>query len=424
MTPELALGLGRACADQAASILVGHDARTTGPGLARAFAAGALAGGAEVHNAGIAPTPTIAFGARDHELGVVITASHNPAPDNGFKFWRPDGAALDEAGRKRILAALGTPPELAAWNAVGRIREAHGLTQAYLEQLLATHGPLADDPRIVVDPGNGAASALTPELITRAGARTIALNATPDGTFPARPSEPTATNLAQLSATVQATEAVCGLANDGDADRCVAVDETGRVISGDQTIVLLAKALEAQTIAVPVNTSRLVWDALPDTRIEVTPVGDAHVSEHLARIQGAYGGEPSGAHILPSVSLCPDGPHAALVLAHLAAEHGGLAELVDALPRYETRRESIPCPEATKQAAMARIHTSLSAQGEVQALDGVRLDTDDGWVLVRPSGTEPKLRITAEAQDPAGADGLLAMAQGVVDQALHEVAPS
>jgi phosphoglucosamine mutase len=420
--PELALGLGQATATLAEEILVGRDARTTSPALEQAFAAGAIAGGARVHRAGLAATPLVGFGARDVDVGVVVTASHNPPADNGVKFFSEDGSAIDESRRKRLLSALRDLPELPDWEQASRARSTPNLADDYREAVLDEVGPISGRPRILVDPGNGAASHLSPQLLREAGADVLTLNATPDGTFPARPSEPVPENLSDLAAITEATDAVLGIAHDGDADRVVAVDEHGDVLQGDHVIVLLARALRADAIAVPIDTSRLVWEALDDVEIEVTPVGDSFVSERLKRTRGDFGGEPSGAMVFPDVSFTPDGVHAAVRLAQLAGRHGGIAGLVDELPSYATVRESLECPEHVKQPAMAQVQDELQAVGDTTSLDGVRVDTDEGWALVRPSGTEPKLRITAEADNGQEARGVFNLVEGIARQAIAEVA--
>lgn len=422
ITPELALRIGRALAGTTDSVVLARDARTTGPTIENALVSGITAGGATVDRMGVAPTPALAHAVREGERGVMVTASHNPAPDTGFKLFTPGGASLGANDRNRLLALIRDPPMDETWEDVGEVRQAPGRVDDYVDAVLKVSGPLEARPRVVVDTGNGAASDVAPRILREAGASVLTLNATPDGTFPGRPSEPTPENIADLAAVTAATDAICGFAHDGDGDRIVAVDEDGRVLNGDQVIVLLAQAMHVGSIAVPVDTSSLVWDALPDVDVEVTPVGDAYVSQRLKETMGDLGGEPSGAVILPETSLCPDGPHAALILARLAARHGGLGDLVDDLPAYATLRESVECPEPAKQTAMARISDKLNELGEIETQDGVRMETDDGWALVRPSGTEPKLRITAEASTEPEAERLMTLVRGIVNESLHEVA--
>jgi phosphoglucosamine mutase len=420
--PTLALALGQATATLADDVIVGRDPRTTSSSLEQAFVAGATAGGARVRSLGVAATPLVGYGAREADVGVIVTASHNPAADNGFKFFSEDGSAIDDSRRKRLLSALRGLPELPGWEEATEVAQAPGVVDGYKRAIIDEVGPLSGDPRIVVDPGHGAASHLSPQLLRDAGARPLTVNATPDGTFPGRPSEPRPEHLEHLSAVTEATDAIAGIAHDGDADRLVAVDENGRMLQGDHVIVLLARSLRADAIAVPIDTSRLVWEALEDVDIEVTPVGDTYISERVERTHGDFGGEASGAMIFPGVSLTPDGPHAAVRLAQIADRHDGLADLVDEMPSYATVRESLDCPETAKQPAMAQIQDELEAVGDTTSLDGVRVDTDDGWALVRPSGTEPKLRITAEADTDTEARGVFNLVEGIARQSVAEVA--
>lgn len=420
INPSLALDIGHAAAQMADTVVIARDARTTGPALEHALKSGLLNAGADVTTLGMAPTPILAYAARDHDLGIVITASHNPAPDNGFKFWNPDGSALRGEDRDTILQHLQNPPPSTGWDDAGTLTHDETTATAYQDQLLDQHGPLEGNPRILIDPGNGATSHLSPRLLREAGASVMTLNAHPDGTFPSRPSEPNPENLRNLAQATKQTDAILGLAHDGDGDRVAAVTEDGHVLQGDHLIVLLARALHAQKIAVPVNTSRLVWDALPDTTIETTRVGDTFISETLHTTQGDFGGEPSGSMVFPQTTLCPDGLHAALLIAHIAARHDGLTTLLEDLPTYATHRDALPCPNHEKERAMERIQPRLETLGEITTLDGVRLDTDEGWALVRPSGTEPKIRITAEAKNDADAEHLITLLHDIAEQALHE----
>lgn len=399
-TPELALALGRAVAATKRSVVVGRDARATGPALESALIAGLLAGGADVARAGVLPTPALAYAARRHDAGIVVTASHNPAPDNGFKLWEPDGRAAGSAERKRIEAALASAPPGAAWHDVGRVTEAPHAVREHIDRILDIVGPLARRLRVVLDCGNGAASAESPEMLRRLGCDVVTLNAQPDGHFPGRPSEPSEENLAALRKAVVATGADLGVAHDGDADRCMVVTHTGRYVTGDDLLLLFAKhhaaAQPGATIACPVDASRTIEDA-SGCRVVRTKVGDAFVSERLAELGGAFGGEASGAWIFPRMSYCPDGPLAAALVCAMAAERP-IEERVAELPRYPLWRHAWRIED--RAGAMARFREALG-DGKLNELDGLRADYDDGWILVRPSGTEPKLRVTCEGVDDA-----------------------
>jgi phosphoglucosamine mutase len=217
-----------------------------------------------------------------------------------------------------------------------------------------------------------------------------------------------------LKSTVKATGADLGIAHDGDADRMVAVDNQGRYVSGDKMLAFFAIREARKAIAVPVDTSRVVDDLLVGIEITRTRVGDVYVAEALKKIGGDFGGEPSGAWIFPEVSLCPDGIYAAARLVEIVEKEGELGRLLDSIPEYPVKRGAFPCRNRNK--AMVQIIEKLKKLGEINAMDGVRVDLDDGWILVRPSGTEPKIRITVESNGRC--EELYNMAFGIVKGAI------
>ncbi|MHB8605984.1 MAG: phosphoglucosamine mutase [Thermoplasmatota archaeon] len=423
-TPELALALGRALGARRRRVLVGHDARLSSPALEHALVAGLLSSGAEVARAGLAPTPAIAFAGRAYDASVVITASHNPAPDNGFKLWNPDGRAFDADERAEMEAALdAAPPALAEWNELRTATFAPDVVASHAAAIRERVGPLARRLRVVLDCGNGAGSVETPALLAALGCDVVTLNAQPDGRFPGRASEPSEENLRELVATVRASGADLGLAHDGDADRCVAVADDGRYVTGDELLCLLATRETRTRAAVPVDASLAVEDVLAARGASVvrTRVGDAYVSEACAAHHCEFGGEASGAWIFPSFSYCPDGPLAAATVCAIVAREGPLGKLVAALPRYPILRVARPVAEAHKAAVLSSATARLSELGSVTRLDGVRVETSDGWVLVRASGTEPKIRVTAEARRESDAKRLLAAGLAALDAAVAAV---
>jgi len=405
-TPELALALGRAVGASRKRVLVGRDARATGPLLESAAVAGLLAAGADVALGGVAPTPALAFAGRAFDAALVITASHNPAADNGFKLWEPDGRAFGDRERRDVETNLKAPLRGASWDEVGRAETMRGVIEDHVARILDAVGPLPRKLRVVLDCGNGAAHREGPMLLRALGCEVVTLNAQPDGHFPGRPSEPSEENLAALRQAVVASGADLGLAHDGDADRCMAVTHTGRFVTGDELLLLFAREYAGSTIACPVDASRAIEDA-SGCRVVRTPVGDAHVSERVAALQGAFGGEASGAWIFPEVSYCPDGPHAAARLCHMVAQRGPLESQLTDLPRYPLWRHAWKLTPPDVAPLVARFADALS-DGKLTTLDGVRADYDEGWILVRASGTEPKVRVTVEARDAAGLDALKA----------------
>ena len=404
-------------------VVLGRDGRETGAVLADALAAGARGCGATVCRHGRVATPTLARSVswQDADAGVVVTASHNPPPDNGFKFWTPSGMAFDRARRDGLEAAIdGDEGTTAAWDDVGETARVGDATARHRAAVREAVAPV-DDLSVVVDVGNGAGG-VTVDALRALGATVETLNAEVDGRFPARASEPTAAACGSLCAHVAATDADLGVAHDGDADRTMAVDETGRFVGGDELLALFAAAAldgsDGGRVAVPVDTSLLVADAVADAggTTERTPVGDVFVAEAARAADVVFGGEPSGAWIWPDETLCPDGPLAACRLASVVDERGPLSALLDRFDAYPIRRTSVET--GAKAAVMDRVAERIHATyDDVSTLDGVRVDHDDGWVLIRASGTQPLVRITAEAHEPERADDLLAAAAATVEAA-------
>jgi phosphoglucosamine mutase len=416
---DLALRLGLATGATCRRLLVGHDPRLTSPLLTQAFVAGALSAGAAVDLAGPAATPSIAYGAREYEAGVAVTASHNPAPDNGFKFWNPDGSAWLPDQEDRLEAALERESPRAAWDRLATPRPRTDVTARHAEAILRFVGPLTG--RVVLDCGHGAGGYLSPGLFREAGLEVDLLHGEPDGRFPGRPSEPTPENLVRLRERCRATRS-WGIAHDGDADRMVPVDPQGEVVPPERVLVALALHLGAKRIATPVDASLALARALAGVEWVYTRVGDAHVSAAVRTQSGDFGAETSGTYVVPKFSYAPDGPLAALLF--LRAQREGLAD--------EATRRLGPVYRRTEKVALGAVHRDalraalarLGVAGHERAtrVDGLRVDGPGGWVLVRPSGTEPIARITAEGGTPQAAEILLSRGRGLLQSALAAAA--
>ncbi|WP_435362214.1 phosphoglucosamine mutase [Haloarchaeobius sp. DFWS5] len=428
VTSDLALSVGRAVASAGYDrVVVGRDTRETGTILRDAIVAGLRECGTDVVWVGVAATPTVARAIETHDAdaGVVITASHNPAPDNGIKLWNPSGQAFDTAQREEITRRVEEDDvELVDWEGIGSYEEAAGATGAHAETLRGV-ADVVSDLSVVVDVGNGA-GAVTADVLHDLGCDVETLNGQPDGRFPGRPSEPTAENCEALTQLVAASDADLGIAHDGDADRMMAVTGDGEFVAGDVLLALFARdaAGEGERVAAPLNTSLAVDDALAEVGATVThtPVGDVYVAEAATADDVPFGGEPSGAWIWSDQTLCPDGPMAAVTLVELVSRRGSLSDLVAEIETYPIRRDSVETDD--KAGVMAQVEDALRERyDEVDDLDGVRVDTGDGWFLVRPSGTQPLVRITAEARSDERADELFSDAKALVEaQAGHAVA--
>jgi phosphoglucosamine mutase len=389
------------------NIIVGRDTRTTGDAMKHAVMAGLLASGAKCADAGITPTPTLAYATREFDAGVMITASHNPPEYNGLKLLNRDGSSFDALQQAQIENALsGEAENKLVWGEARQGSLYPNAVENHINAILP-YFPPGRNVKIVVDAGCGAAAEVTPKLLTKMGYDVIALNCYHSGFFP-RGIEPNEENLKELCKAVKKNGAAAGIAHDGDADRMMAVDEKGRFITGDKLLAVLIRAVGAKDAVTTLDASMVIDDI--GIKIRRTKIGDTWVSEEL-RKGGDFGGETAGAWIFPKISLCPDGIYAAAVLASLAAENR-LAELVNAVKVYPLVRGSTD----SEDVSLEKLEAGLMALQplKVSKIDGFKLDFNDGWLLVRPSGTEPKIRLTAEAKTKA-------KAQQYYDQALAAI---
>ncbi|HDQ07353.1 MAG TPA: phosphopentomutase/phosphoglucosamine mutase [Methanoculleus sp.] len=400
---DICLQVGQILGNGKGTVVLGRDARTTGPVLAQAFSAGVLGSGGTVWDGGVAPTPTVAFTARRASAGAMITASHNPEQYNGVKLFNPDGSSFFLSQQSEIeetIAGAVYPPVTGDGCVYHR-----DIIGPHRDAILETIS-LPSKSSVVLDCGNGAGSVITPGLIGAAGGRCIAVNANVCGRF-ARPSEPLEANLSHLPALVRQHGATCGIAHDGDADRMMGFDAKGRYISGDMMLMLFAEWLGAKRVVTTTDASMAIGEV---AEVERTPVGDSFVSERLAS-WGDFGGEPSGSWIFPKHSLCPDGIYAAGLFAMIAAEWD-VAEWCDKAPRYPVLRDSVRCADAA---------AVMGALGAASPTIGLRLEQEKGWILIRASGTEPKVRITVEAQTPGDAKKYLETGHSLLHKGITKI---
>ena len=282
---------------------------------------------------------------------------------------------------------------VAPWSEFKQNQLRSGAVEQHLQRILQDF-PHKLKLKVVVDCGGGAASVITPYLLRELGCEVITLNCHPSGFFP-RGIEPVESNLEELLKTTRESGAALGIAHDGDADRMMAVDDRGRFIPGDKLLVIFARAIQAKDVVTTIDASMAIDEM--DFKVRRTRVGDTAVSEAL-RNGGDFGGEPSGSWIFPGVSLCPDGIYAAAQLTAIASQQK-LSELVDSIPAYPLLRGSVNSEGIT----MSALESSLTAMEplSVSRVDGIKLNFEDGWLLIRASGTEPKIRLTAEAKNEA-----------------------
>jgi phosphoglucosamine mutase len=391
---NLAFRAGLAVGKNYGNVVVGRDTRTSGDVMKHAVTSGLLAAGARCSDAGVVPTPTLAFITREYDAGVMITASHNPPEYNGLKLLNPDGSSFDSVQQALMEEAiLEESPELARWEDIKHSSIHDGAVEHHIESILPNF-PADLKLKVVVDAGCGAASLVTPQLLQRLGCEVITLNCYPSGFFP-RGIEPTETNLKALIKAVKESGADLGIAHDGDADRMMAVDGRGTFVSGDRLLAIFAWAVVAKEVVTTLDASMAIEEM--GFSVRRTRVGDTYVSEEL-RNGGNFGGETSGSWIFPNISLCPDGIYAAAQIVAIACQQR-LPELVDSVPCYPLLRGSV----SSDGVVMSSLEPRLMAMepSSVSNIDGIKLNFEDGWLLVRTSGTEPKIRLTAEAKSEA-----------------------
>jgi phosphoglucosamine mutase len=401
LTVDLVERLGRAATvwSGRGRVFVGRDTRASGPELEEAFAAGVVSAGGSAILAGVLPTPAVALLALD--LGVVISASHNPPEFNGVKFFDRDGQKLTDAAEEEIEALLDAPA-----TGGGEVDRIDVATDSYLEHVVERFGSDLTGLKIGVDCANGAYAGLAPKAFEELGAQVVAVGDAPDGHNINLGCG--ATDLALLQETVVREGLDLGVAFDGDGDRMLAVDADGNAVDGDQIVAILALHLGVDMVAVTTMTNlgfhRLM--AEHDVRVVTTDVGDRYVLEALRREGGVLGGEQSGHVIYLRDHVTGDGLASALLLCR-ALEGRTLAEAAAAMPKYPQVKENFPArgrkPSEELLSEVERVNAELG---------------DKGRVLVRRSGTESLIRVLAEAETQAEAEDLSARIRALVRREL------
>jgi phosphoglucosamine mutase len=401
LTPELIEQLGKAATlwSKGGRVFVGRDTRASGPELEEAFARGIVEAGGNAVLAGVLPTPAVALLALD--LGVVVSASHNPPEYNGIKVFDRDGQKLTDSAEEEIESLLD-----AEGPGTGEIDRVGVATDSYLEHITERFGSDLSGLRLVVDCANGAYSAIAPKAFEQLGAQVTAIGAEPDGTNINVGCG--ATDLSLLQRTVLTGDFDLGVAFDGDGDRMLAVDANGAAVDGDQILAILADHLGVDLVAVTVMTNYGFHRFAEERgiRLVTTDVGDRYVLEALRREGGVLGGEQSGHIIYLKDHVTGDGLAAALLLC-AALDHRTLAEAAGVLPRF---------PQVKKNVRVATKSFSDELLAEIQRVNG-ELD-GSGRILVRPSGTEPVVRVLAEAENPLKAQELCARISALVTREL------
>ncbi len=409
LTAELALALGAAAARRLASsdgpgrqvAVIGRDPRASGEMLEAAVVAGLTSVGVDALRVGVLPTPAVAYltGAYDADFGVMISASHNPMPDNGIKVFGPGGHKLDDGTEDQIEELVSAGPGLRPAGAgIGRVIDAGDAAERYLRHVGKASTLRLDGLTVVVDCAHGAASSVAPRAYRAAGARVIAINADPDGLNINDGCG--STHLHGLRAAVTAHGADLGLAHDGDADRCLAIDAGGNVVDGDAIMVVLALAMQeageltSNTLVTTVMSNLGLHLAMRSAGIGVrtTGVGDRYVLEELRAGDFSLGGEQSGHIVMPALGSTGDGIVTGLRLMTRMVQTGSsLADLASAMQTLPQVLINVTVADKSTAAAAPSVRTAVAdAEAELG---------DTGRILLRPSGTEPMIRVMVEAPD-------------------------
>jgi len=414
LTPELALKMGMSFATlvKDGTLVVGCDGRSSSEMIKNSFISGVISCGVNVIDIGMVPTPVVMFATKTLKTkgGIMITASHNPPEYNGIKFLEPNGMGLKKEKESIIEEIIKKEDfNLRNWKEIGEIEKKNILSDYFKEILSFINKEKIENLKIVIDCGNGVGSLTLPYLLEKVGCRVITLNSHIDGAFPGRGSEPTPENLKSLGEIVKRTNSDFGVALDGDADRAIFVDEKGNFIQGDRSLALIIKNFiknREENVVTTVSTSHVIDDVVGE-RIIKTKIGDLIVARKLLECGGIIGGEESGGVIFPEFVPGKNGDLATLKMAEIISENKKpLSKLIDELPKYYQYKEKIPCENKYKEKVINKIDKKLT-EYKKDTTDGVKVFTENGWFIVRASGTEPIIRCYSESKDKKEAKRLV-----------------
>ncbi|MHA1905860.1 MAG: phosphoglucosamine mutase [Candidatus Thorarchaeota archaeon] len=413
-------------------IAIARDSRMGGEMFTNAAISGLLSTGCSVIDIGLAPTPTLQFNVPllDCIGGVVITASHNPPEFNGIKVMGASGIEVTREVEGQIEDVYFSKEFIVApWDSIGSVSEDDLALRRYIDAIKSHVDVDSIKKRnltVVVDGATSVGSLVTPILMRELGCKVVSINSQLDGMFPGRNPEPLPENLKDLSQAVGSVGADLGIAHDGDADRATFVDETGRILWGDQSFAILARYVlgkkPGSTLVTPVSSGRLIEDIVTETdaKIDWTEVGSVIVSHRVVEINAEFGGEENGGVFYPAHQSVRDGAMtAAQILDVLVLEGKKLSELVASLPQYYSTKIKVPVP-AEKKTTLLQSLLELTKDEETITLDGVKIIYDEGWILMRPSGTEPLWRCFTEAKTQETADALGEKGTKLIEAAIEK----
>ena len=432
LTPEIvatyaaAFGAWSAARGKSRAIVVGRDSRVSGPMFHRTVVAALQSVGCTIIDIGLTTTPTCQLAVEHHHAagGLMISASHNPIEWNALKFIAPTGLFLDNAEATAMRASIDTGIPRATWDKLGTVEQDDRAVSRHLERVLSipyidVEGIRRRKFKVALDCVRGAGSIIVPQLLERLGCTVTAIHTEPDGRFPRSP-EPTADNLKELEQLVLGTGSAVGLAVDPDVDRLALVSNEGKAIGEDYTLALAAMVVlkhRKGPLVTNLSTSRLLEDVARAAGVPVkrAPVGEVNVATAMRDMNSPIGGEGNGGVILSEVHLGRDAPiGVALILQLLHEENRSLSAIVGDLPKYVIVKDKLDRPKASLDTVYAALKKAFPT-AEVDTQDGLRLSWPDRWVHVRPSGTEPIVRVIAEAPSSNEANELVRQSREPLD---------
>ena len=433
LTPDLVTKIGVAIGEHfgGGDILLGYDARTSNVILSRALSAGLASAGTNVHDAGLAPTPALQFAVKHFKMrgAVIITASHNPPEYNGIKVVASDGIELSRTNEIEIEDLLFTNNfKRKSWDNLGKISNFSGIMAVYLKAIknhLNENTIRKKNFKVVIDSANSVGALVTPILLRELGCDVITLNSNLDGHFPGRLPEPKPETLGNLSKMVKALRADLGIAHDGDADRCMFVDEKGEIVLGDRSGAIIVEYVlqkhHPSIVVTPISSSKMVEDVVIQigSKIRWTKVGSTAVSREMVRLNSVIGMEDNGGIFYGPHQPVRDGAMSAGLMLEILAKSGRtFSELIASLPRYYVIKERLDCPNELKSRIHEQILKATKDQNRI-TIDGIKVFFDDGSTLIRPSGTEAVYRVYAEAKNEKRAKEIAEWSTSLVKKSLN-----
>ncbi len=426
-TPQMALEVGLALGTHlnGGTVIIGRDIRTSALPIEYALISGLVSTGCNIKTLGVVTTPTLAMSCRylNAEASVMITASHNTPEYIGLKLWNPSGVGFSPEQEEEI-ERIYNDKDFAQieWYQVGKVTQVNDINDIHISDITSNIMIDASDLHVIVDPGNGCGCDIVPKLLSKYGLNIVTLNANPDGRFPGRLSEPSEENLTQISKFLKmSSQTDIGIALDGDADRVIFLDEDGAIVDPIRLLALMAKFIIQNSkkksstkplkVSTPINSSSLMEDVLNPLGCEVirTEVGDIKVAIALKEAGGFLGGETSGTYIWPEFHFGPDSIVTIAKVLQMIVESGkDLRLLLRDIPSYPYHAEKfrlnkdLPFTEEIYRKIIQKMEETFDTLGikitTINKLDGCRFDYEDGWMLIRRSGTSPYLRISGESK--------------------------